>query len=155
VTNLKATQTDEQKIATNYATMFGMSPAEMMEHYGPESFNVRMAGSNEMLVGSILSDCQEMLERDLPKNSIREYLNRAKWILFKQLERNREAERRAQQEQDLAVEFTVKAVTSDGGSFMSRVVKATCEADALAKAAPLLKQALSNRPANWTVTVTQ
>jgi len=151
MTNLKATQTDEQKIATNYAMMFGMSPAEMMEHYGPESFNVRMSGSNEMLVASILSDCQEMLERDLPKNSIREYLNRSKWILFKQHEAKREAERLAQQEQDLAVEWEVRADTIDGGSFMSRIVKATCEADALAKAAPLLKQALSSRAAKWSV----
>lgn len=59
---------------------FGISEAELNECYGPKSLNLRLSG-DRMLAASIMSDVQELLLRgDL--ETARQYLNRAKWVLF-------------------------------------------------------------------------
>ena len=58
---------------------YGMSEADIREQY-MESITARIGGL-EMLVQSVLSDCQEMLPRDMYCDSIRKQLNVAKFIL--------------------------------------------------------------------------
>jgi len=58
---------------------YGMSEAEIREQY-IESLTGRIGGL-EMVVQSVLSDCQEMLPRDMYCDAIRKQLNIAKFIL--------------------------------------------------------------------------
>ena len=59
---------------------YGMTEADIREEY-LGSLTARLSGV-EMLVASILSDCQEMLEMGYDKDAIRKQLNIAKFCLF-------------------------------------------------------------------------
>ena len=59
---------------------FGMTEEAIREDY-LNSITARLSGV-EMVVASILSDCQEMLERGYDKDSIRKQLNIAKFCIF-------------------------------------------------------------------------
>ena len=72
--------------------MFGMSKVDIREQY-IESTTARLS-SMEMVVASILSDCQEMMAMNNPTipspNSdeyVRKQLNIAKFILFEMMEK--------------------------------------------------------------------
>ena len=58
---------------------YGMSEADIREEY-MESITARIGGL-EMVVQAVLSDCQEMLPKDVYCDSIRKQLNVAKFIL--------------------------------------------------------------------------
>lgn len=58
---------------------YGCSEDVLVSHY---SDYIKMAGL-EMFVGGILSDVQEMVERDYDKDEIRKTLNIAKFFLFR------------------------------------------------------------------------
>lgn len=58
---------------------YGMSEAEIREHY-MNSLTARLGGL-DMVIMSILSDCQEMLPRDAYCDKIRKQLNVAKFVL--------------------------------------------------------------------------
>ena len=62
---------------------YGMSEADIRTEY-MESFTARMSGL-EMVVMSILSDCQELMAMDATEQARKE-LNRAKYILSEMLE---------------------------------------------------------------------
>lgn len=64
---------------------YGMTEADIREQY-LGSLTVRLSGV-EMLVASILSDCQEMLEMGYDKDAIRKQLNIAKFCLFEKSEK--------------------------------------------------------------------
>jgi len=64
---------------------YGMTEADIREQY-LGSITVRLSGV-EMLVASILSDCQEMLEMGYDKDAIRKQLNIAKFCLFEKSEK--------------------------------------------------------------------
>lgn len=67
---------------------YGISEADIKEQY-LNSLTVRLSGV-EMLVAGILSDCQEMLERDyFTKDDVRKQLNIAKYCLFETMKENR------------------------------------------------------------------
>jgi len=70
--------------------MFGISEETIREQY-INSLTARLSGQ-EMVVASILSDCQEMLELGYDKGDIRKQLNIAKFILFEMLDKKREGE---------------------------------------------------------------
>ena len=59
---------------------YGMTEADIREDY-LNSITARLSGV-EMVVASILSDCQEMLEMGYDKDTIRKQLNIAKFCLF-------------------------------------------------------------------------
>jgi hypothetical protein len=59
---------------------YGMTQEDIREEY-LNSITARLSGV-EMLVASILSDCQEMLEMGFDKDQIRKQLNIAKFCLF-------------------------------------------------------------------------
>lgn len=61
---------------------YGMSEADIREDY-MNSLTARLSGL-DMVVGGILSDCQEMLEYGYDKDLIRKQLNIAKFIVFSQ-----------------------------------------------------------------------
>lgn len=58
---------------------YGMSEADIREEY-MESITAHIGGL-EMVVQAVLSDCQEMLPKDVYCDSIRKQLNVAKFIL--------------------------------------------------------------------------
>jgi len=58
---------------------YGMSESDIREEY-INSLTARISGL-EMVVMGILSDCQEMLPRDMYCDKIRQQLNVAKFIL--------------------------------------------------------------------------
>lgn len=60
--------------------MYGMTTEDIQEQY-MESITARFSGI-EMVVASILSDCQEMLAMGYDKDAIRKQLNIAKYCLF-------------------------------------------------------------------------
>lgn len=59
---------------------YGMTEADIREEY-LNSISARFGGV-DMVVASILSDCQEMLEMNYDKDVIRKQLNIAKFCLF-------------------------------------------------------------------------
>jgi len=68
---------------------YGISEDTIRKEY-MNSLTAKFSG-NEMVVMGILSDCQEMLERDyFTKEDIRKQLNIAKFILSEMMEKNRE-----------------------------------------------------------------
>ena len=68
---------------------YGISEETIRKEY-MNSLTAKFSG-NEMVVMGILSDCQEMLERNyFTKNDIRKQLNVAKYILSEMMEKNRE-----------------------------------------------------------------
>ena len=77
----------------NEQAVYGMSVADIRSEY-LESFTARTVGP-EMVVMSILSDCQELqaMAASFPdgqaEETIRQYLNRAKFILSTILESKR------------------------------------------------------------------
>jgi hypothetical protein len=68
--------------------MFGMSKEAIREQY-MNSITAKLSGL-EMVVASILSDCQE--ELDDGDERIRKRLNVAKFILFEMMEKRRDEE---------------------------------------------------------------
>ena len=62
------------------AQCYGMSEADIREEF-LNSLTMKFSGK-EMVVASLLSDIQEMLEYGYEKNEIRQLLNVAKFILF-------------------------------------------------------------------------
>ena len=72
---------------------YGMSEQDIKDQY-LNSITARVSGP-EMVVMGILSDCQELQEMagSFPdgqaENTIRQYLNRAKYILSTMMEQNR------------------------------------------------------------------
>ena len=70
--------------------MFGISIERIEKEY-MGSLTARLSG-NEMVVMSILSDCQEMLAgTNVDKNQIRQQLNVAKYILSEMMDKWRAA----------------------------------------------------------------
>jgi len=63
---------------------YGVSEQQMREVY-LNSITARLSGT-EMVVMGMLSDCQEMLVHNYSKEDIRQYLNRAKFILGEMME---------------------------------------------------------------------
>ena len=63
---------------------YGMSADDIREEY-LNGLTARLSGV-EMVVASILSDCQEMLEMGYDKDYIRKQLNIAKFCLFESKE---------------------------------------------------------------------
>ena len=61
---------------------YGMTEEDIREEY-LNSITARLSGV-DMVVASILSDCQEMLEMGFDKDQIRKQLNIAKFCLFEQ-----------------------------------------------------------------------
>lgn len=59
---------------------YGISAETIREEY-LNSLTAKLSGV-EMVVASILSDCQEMLEMGFEKDAIRKQLNIAKFCLF-------------------------------------------------------------------------
>ena len=59
---------------------YGITEAQIRDEY-LNSITARLSGV-EMVVASILSDCQEMLEMGYDKDTIRKQLNIAKFCLF-------------------------------------------------------------------------
>ena len=59
---------------------YGMTEADIKEEY-LNSLTARLSGV-DMVVASILSDCQEMLAMGYDKDAIRQQLNVAKFCLF-------------------------------------------------------------------------
>lgn len=59
---------------------YGMTEADIREQY-LGSLTARLSGV-DMVVASILSDCQEMLEMNYDNDAIRKQLNIAKFCLF-------------------------------------------------------------------------
>lgn len=69
---------------------YGMTEARIRKEY-MDSLTAKFSG-NEMVVMGILSDCQEMLERDyFTKEDIRKQLNVAKFILSEMMDEKRTA----------------------------------------------------------------
>jgi hypothetical protein len=78
--------------------MFGLDRENLEKFYGPDSFNWKGCGSPAMLVASMLSDAQHLMEPGHPDDAAkgldeaRQLLNRAKWVLSKSLRLEREAD---------------------------------------------------------------
>jgi hypothetical protein len=62
------------------AQCYGMSEADIRDEF-LNSITMKLSGK-EMVVASILSDIQEMMEYGFEKNEIRQLLNVAKFCLF-------------------------------------------------------------------------
>jgi hypothetical protein len=67
--------------------MYGMTQADIEKNY-MNSVTGLLSGQ-EMVVMSILSDCQEMLEHGYSKNEIRQQMNVAKYILGEMMDHKR------------------------------------------------------------------
>ena len=67
--------------------MFGMS-VERIENEYMNSLTAKLSGQ-EMVVMSILSDCQEMLDRNYDNDDVRKQLNVAKYILSEMIDQKR------------------------------------------------------------------
>ena len=63
---------------------YGVSEQQMREVY-LNGLTARLSGP-EMVVMGMLSDCQEMLVHNYSKEDIRQYLNRAKFILSEMMD---------------------------------------------------------------------
>lgn len=72
----------ETKLTPFEKNCYGMSEADIREEY-MNGLTARLSGL-DMVVGGILSDCQEMLEMGYDKDAIRKQLNIAKFIVFSQ-----------------------------------------------------------------------
>lgn len=68
---------------------YGIDEATIREEY-LNSITARLSGV-DMVVASILSDCQEMLEMGYDKDTIRKQLNIAKFCLFDERRQERKA----------------------------------------------------------------
>jgi len=66
---------------------YGVSEQQMREVYF-NGLTARLSGL-EMVVMGMLSDCQEMLVHNYSKEDIRQYLNRAKFILGEMMDAKR------------------------------------------------------------------
>ena len=78
-----------KKAISGEVQMFGMSTDAIREQY-MNSITARLSGL-EMVVASILSDCQELTERGQSER-VRQQLNIAKFILFEMMDK-RESEK--------------------------------------------------------------
>ena len=88
MTKLFTEMTDQER---NEVRMFGCTKTDMKETVEREIFEFNGKRSNRdaaMIAMSIMSDCQEMLNRDnggtydfMTVEDVRQALNRAKWIL--------------------------------------------------------------------------
>ena len=72
----------------NDQAMFGIPESSIREHY-MNSVTAKLTGL-EMVVASVLSDCQEMLELGYHKDDVRKQLNIAKFILFEMQDKRRQ-----------------------------------------------------------------
>lgn len=79
-----------KKAISGELQMFGMSTDDIREQY-MESLTARLSGL-EMVVASILSDCQEILAYGNNSETIRKQLNVAKFILFEMMDAKRAGE---------------------------------------------------------------
>ena len=70
--------------------MYGISAEDIREEY-MDSITAKLSGL-EMVVASILSDCQEILAVGGSNETVRKQLNIAKFILFEMLDQRREDE---------------------------------------------------------------
>ena len=68
---------------------YGITEAQIRDEY-LNSITARLSGV-EMVVASILSDCQEMLEMGYDSDVIRKQLNIAKYCLFDEKRQERKA----------------------------------------------------------------
>lgn len=68
---------------------YGIDEATIREEY-LNSITAKLSGV-DMVVASILSDCQEMLEMGYDKDTIRKQLNIAKFCLFDEKRQERKA----------------------------------------------------------------
>ena len=69
---------------------YGITETQIREEY-MNSLTAKFSG-NEMVVMGILSDCQEMLERDyFTKDDVRKQMNIAKFILSEMMDEKRNA----------------------------------------------------------------
>lgn len=85
----KSVETKMRMMTDFEKNCYGISEDTIRKEY-MNSLTAKFSG-NEMVVMGILSDCQEMLERDyFTKEDIRKQLNIAKFILSEMMEKNRE-----------------------------------------------------------------
>jgi len=85
----KSVETKMRMMTDFEKNCYGISEETIRKEY-MNSLTAKFSG-NEMVVMGILSDCQEMLERDyFTKEDIRKQLNIAKFILSEMMEKNRE-----------------------------------------------------------------
>jgi hypothetical protein len=85
----KSVETKMRMMTDFEKNCYGISEDTIRKEY-MNSLTAKFSG-NEMVVMGILSDCQEMLERDyFTKEDIRKQLNIAKFILGEMMEKNRE-----------------------------------------------------------------
>lgn len=70
--------------------MYGISAEDIREEY-MNSITAKLSGL-EMVVASILSDCQEILVVGGSNETVRKQLNIAKFILFEMMDQRREDE---------------------------------------------------------------
>jgi len=66
----------------NEIAMFGCTVADLKDNLD----DIVQLSGGVMIAMSIMSDCQEMLERDVDSDKIRQALNRAKWVLMNYVE---------------------------------------------------------------------
>lgn len=64
--------------------MFGCTVADLKDNLD----DIVQLSGGVMIAMSIMSDCQEMLERDVDSDKIRQALNRAKWVLMNYVEKD-------------------------------------------------------------------
>ena len=85
----KSVETKMRMMTDFEKNCYGISEDTIRKEY-MNSLTAKFSG-NEMVVMGILSDCQEMLERNyFTKDDIRKQLNIAKFILSEMMEKNRE-----------------------------------------------------------------
>ena len=85
----KSVETKMRMMTDFEKNCYGISEDTIRKEY-MNSLTAKFSG-NEMVVMGILSDCQEMLERDYStKEDIRKQLNIAKFILSEMMEEKRE-----------------------------------------------------------------
>lgn len=68
----------------NEIAMFGCTVADLKDNLD----DIVQLSGGVMIAMSIMSDCQEMLERDVDSDKIRQALNRAKWVLMNYVEKD-------------------------------------------------------------------
>ena len=80
----------ENKMTDFEKQCYGITETQIREEY-MNSLTAKFSG-NEMVVMGILSDCQEMLERDyFTKDDVRKQMNIAKFILSEMMDEKRTA----------------------------------------------------------------
>lgn len=67
----------------NEIAMFGCTLADLKDNVD----DIVQLSGGAMIAMGIMSDCQEMLQRDMDPNQIRQALNRAKWVLMNYVEK--------------------------------------------------------------------